>query len=355
MSLIVFYKLLAIFITVVIGWFAGRMRWLGPASGGMDPARMLSNAAFYIFVPALMFRTTARLDVASLPWATVGGYFVPALMTLFIGYGVMRWLRPPGRVAIDNTQNESAPNLSSSSSSGPSAAERAAAVPSVRAFAMTFSNSVQIGIPLSLALFGEAGLGLHITLVGLHALMVLTPATLLVELDLARARAGSAGQGRSSLWATLGSTVRSTVIHPVVLPVLAGLVWNAAGWPLPGPLDETLRLLASAVAPLCLVMIGLSLAYYGIGATWPAALGIALVKLIAMPATTLVVAHWGFGLAGLPLQIVVLMAALPTGSNPLIFAQRYRSAEAEATAAIVISTVGFVLTAPLWLALLVRF
>jgi malonate transporter and related proteins len=70
---------------------------------------------------------------------------------------------------------------------------------------------------------------------------------------------------------------------------------------------------------------------------------------------TLVVAHWGFGLSGLPLHIVVLMSALPTGSNPLIFAQRYRSAEAEATAAIVISTVGFVLTAPLWLALLARF
>lgn len=40
------------------------------------------------------------------------------------------------------------------------------------------------------------------------------------------------------------------------------------------------------------------------------------------------------------------------GSNALIFAQRYRSLEAQTTAATVLSTVLFVLTAPLWLALL---
>jgi malonate transporter and related proteins len=68
----------------------------------------------------------------------------------------------------------------------------------------------------------------------------------------------------------------------------------------------------------------------------------------------LVVAHWGFGLAGLPLAVVVMMAALPIGSNALIFSQRYETLEAEATAAIVFSTLGFVATAPLWLLILAR-
>jgi predicted permease len=40
------------------------------------------------------------------------------------------------------------------------------------------------------------------------------------------------------------------------------------------------------------------------------------------------------------------------GSNALMFAQRYRTDEAEATAAIVVSTLGFAATAPLWLAAL---
>jgi predicted permease len=54
----------------------------------------------------------------------------------------------------------------------------------------------------------------------------------------------------------------------------------------------------------------------------------------------------------MPLNVVVMMAALPTGTNALIFAQRYRSLEAETTAATVLSTILFMLSAPLWLWLL---
>ncbi len=72
MAWAIFYKLLAIFAVVGVGYVAGRMRWLGQP-GPNDPARTLSGAAFYIFVPALLFRTTARLDFAALPWRVVGG------------------------------------------------------------------------------------------------------------------------------------------------------------------------------------------------------------------------------------------------------------------------------------------
>ena len=336
MSLIVLNKLLAIFCTVALGWVAGRLRWLGEPAGGIDPARLLGNAAFYIFVPALLFRTTARLDVAGLPWATVVAFFVPVLLMLLAVYGVTHWRRR-GAVASDLE-----------------AGERAAAAPATQAITVVFGNSVQVGIPMAASLFGEAGLGIHIALVSLHALVLLTTLTVLVELDLARARAQH--EATASLLHTLRQTVRNTLIHPAVLPVLAGLVWQATGWPLPGVLDETLQLLGTAVAPLCLVLIGITLAYTA-GKTMAgavrAALGLALLKLLGLPALVLAVAHWGFGLGGLPLQVVVLLAALPSGSNALIFAQRYRSQEAETTTAIVLSTLGFVLTAPLWLALLV--
>jgi malonate transporter len=230
--------------------------------------------------------------------------------------------------------------------------ERAAAAPSARAIAATFGNSLQVGVPLAAGLFGEKGLGIHIALISLHALILLTVLTALVEMDLARARARH--EATAGLLRTLRVTLRNTIIHPVVLPVLAGMAWHATGWPLPGPLDETLQLLGTAVAPMCLVLIGLSLAYTGVGDRFGGAIAITLLKLIALPALVLAVAHWGFGLGGLPLQVVVMMAALPTGSNALIFAQRYRSQEAEATTTIVISTFGFVLTGPLWLAVLGR-
>jgi malonate transporter len=321
MSTLVFLKLLAIFVVVALGWVVGKARWLGDN----DPARVLANAAYYIFVPALLFRTTARIDLAAMPWGTVVAFFVPVLALLV---GVYAWERRANRGGALPT-----------------------AAPSVRAISATFGNSVQVGIPFAAALFGEAGLAIHVALVSLHALTLLTVLTALVELDLARERR-TLGHSNAHLLKTLGRTMRNTIIHPVVLPVLAGLAWNFAGVPLPAIADEILATLAQAVVPLCLVLIGMSLAYYGITGAARGAMVITVLKLLVLPAAVLAVARWGFGLSGLPLAVVVMMAALPVGSNALIFSQRYATLEAEATAAIVFSTLGFVASASFWLAVL---
>jgi hypothetical protein len=323
MTAAVFYKLIAIFIAVGIGWFAGRMRWLGDERRGADPARTLSNIAFYVFIPALLFRTTSRLDFGALPWATMTGFFVPVLVLLLIVYA---WERRRAR-------DEPLP-----------------AAPSVRAISSVFGNTLQVGVPMAAALFGETGLGIHITIVSLHTLTLLTVLTALVEMDLARARARH--EPHASALVTLKTTVRNTIVHPVVLPVLAGLLWNATGLGLPPVVDETLELLGSAVVPLCLVLIGMSLAYYGVRGSVRPAIVLSVLKLLLLPALVLVFARWGLGLTGLPLAVIVMMAALPIGTNALVFSQRYETLEGEATTAIVLSTVAFVATAPLWLAVL---
>jgi len=318
-------KLLAILVAVAIGFAVGRMRWLGGGEAGSqpgeagDPARVLANAAFYIFVPALLFRTTARLDTTALPWAFLFSFFVPVLLLIAGLYVVYRWLRKPGEGVV---------------------------TPSVRAITASFGNTLQVGLPVAAGVFGEKGLALHIAVVSLHALCILTLLTALVELDQARERSSG------SLAATLLQTVRNTVIHPVVLPVLAGLAWNATGLPLPAVADEALQSLGTAVVPLCLTLIGMSLAYYGWPRTWRGLGGLVAAKLLLMPAVVLGVGYGLLGLRGLPLAVIVMIAALPTGSNALIFAQRYRALEAEVTAATVVSTILYVATAPLWLALL---
>lgn len=314
MSLAIAAKLVAILLAVAIGWIVGRLRLLGEH----DPARVLANAAFYIFVPALLFRTTARQDLHSLPWVLLAAFFVPVIGLMLGVYAMHRWR------------------------SGP------VATPSVRAITAIFGNTLQVGIPVAAGVFGEAGLAIHVTIVSLHALTILTVLTLLVEIDLARAsRSGS-------LLATLGQTVRNTVIHPVVLPVVAGLSWSLSGLALPAVVDESLQTLGTAVVPLCLTLIGMSLAQYGWPSAWRGMLSLVALKLLVLPALIYGVAHYGFGLTGLPLAVIVMMGALPTGSNALIFAQRYRSLEAETTAATVLSTLAYVATAPLCLSLLAR-
>jgi malonate transporter and related proteins len=320
-STVVFLKLVAIFVVVALGWVAGKLRWLGDN----DPARTLSNAAFYIFIPALLFRTTARVDFATLPWGTLAAFFVPVLLLLVVVYAWQRRWNRSGRLP--------------------------AAAPSVRAISATFGNTLQIGVPMMAALFGEKGLAIHITIISLHALTLLTVLTALVELDLARERR-QLGHSNAHLLHTVGKTAKNTIIHPVVLPVLAGLIWNALFPPLPAIVDETLLTMSQAVVPLCLVLIGMSLAYYGMRGAAKGAVMLSVLKLLVLPAVVLAIGHWGMGLTGLPLAVVVMAASLPVGSNALIFSQRYETLEAEATAAIVVSTFAFVLTAPFWLAVL---
>ncbi len=317
MSSVLFLKLLAIFVTIAIGWLAGRTR---PFAGG-EAARILSNAAFYVFAPALLFRATARIDLAALPWHALAAFFVPVVAWMLVVYALQR-----RRV-------------------GPEPAR-----PAVRAITAAFGNNAQLGIPMAAALFGEAGLQLHVSVVSLHALILLTVLTLLVEQDVARAAARDGGTP-VPLGRTLWLTARNTVIHPIVLPVLAGMAWNLGGAAIPGPVDEVLQMLGTAVVPLCLVAIGLSLGHYGLRGAAGAAMALAAAKLVAQPALVLAVG-WLMGLRGLALTVIVMAAAMPTGANALMFAQRYRSGEAEATAAIVVSTLAFAATAPLWLLLL---
>ena len=317
MSSLIFLKLLAIFVIVAIGWLVGKLRWLGEH----DPARTLANAAYYMFVPALLFRTTARIDFKTMPWGTLVAIFVPMVAMLLAVYawqrrGLKRGTLPP-------------------------------AGPSVRAISAVFGNSVQVGIPMAAALFGETGLAIHLAIVSLHALVLLSLATTLVELDLARHN-----HADTHLASTLLTTARNTIVHPVVLPVLVGMAWNALGLPLPAVADEILQTLGQAVVPLCLVLIGMSLAYYGVQGAVKTAIGLSVLKLLVLPALVLSIAHWGFHLNGVPLAVVVMMAAMPIGSNALIFAQRYHALEAETTAATVFSTLAFVVTAPLWLTVL---
>jgi len=199
---------------------------------------------------------------------------------------------------------------------------------------------------MAAALFGERGLALHIALVSMHGLILLSLLTVLVESDLARAHGGR------THWQTLRSTLRNTVIHPVMLPVLLGLAFQLGGLNLHPVLDLTLQGLGSAVVPLCLVLIGVSLAAYGVRGRLLAAVQWSVLKLLVLPAAVLLAAHFGFGLQGLPLAVLVMMAALPVGSNALIFAQRYGVLQAESSSAIVISTVAFAASSTLWLAVL---
>ena len=323
MTLAVVYNLLALLATIALGWLVQRQGWLrrkvdvGDSGGAGHVAEVLGNAVLYLFIPALLFRTMVRQDLSAMPLRMLAAYFVPALVYALWVYAWQRFLLAQGGAA-----------------------------PATRAIAAVYGNSVQLGIPLVTALFGEPGLALHIAVVSLHGMVLLTTLTVLAETDLARAGA------TVSRWATLLTALRNTVVHPLLLPVLAGLLWNATGLGLHPVADQVLQMLSLPVVPVSLLLIGVSLALSGVRDRWRAAGPVIALKLLVLPALVLVTARYGFGLRGMPLSVLVMMAALPVGTNALVFAQRYNNLQGEASVAIVVSTLAFLATAGLWLAVL---
>ncbi len=304
-------KLLPIILLALAGYGFGRSK--SDESGALT--RSLTTIAFSLFIPALLFRTTAQVNLAELDVRALSAFFIPTVGLLLLLTGIARMRGGAVDLAL------------------------------VRALAATFGNTVQIGIPVVLAAFGERGLAIHASIIAVHALILLTIATALMEWT----RAGQNGTGSRSALATLGQMLRQTLIHPVILPVVAGFLCNVAGIRMPGPVDATLAIMAQAGVPLCLVLIGLSLAHYGVSGVIRPALKVSALKLLIHPALVALFAYWILPLEPMAAAVAVLCAALPAGSNALLFAQRYALAERETTAAIVISTVGYGLTITLLL------
>ncbi len=310
-------KLLPIFLLAFAGYLFGRSKAFDSGQVTLG----ISNVAFYLFVPALLFRTTARIDLASLQFQALAVFFVPSVLLLLA-------------VVLFERRRQTSADAAT-----------------VRALSMTFGNTVQIGIPVVVAAFGEAGLAIHATIIAVHALVMLTTATILIEWD----RRDRQTVGRiASIVGVLLPMLKQTLIHPVILPVVAGFAWNFLKLPLTGAVDATLIILAQAAVPLCLVLIGLSMAHYGIKGVIKPALTVSAVKLLVQPLLVALVAFWLVPLAPTVAAVTVLCAALPVGANPLLFAQRYNVAERETTAAIVVSTVLYGGTVTLLLAVLTR-
>lgn len=304
-------SLLPVVLLIGVGFGVGRARLVRPES-----VRDLSNLVFLVLTQALLFRTMSSVHLERLDMRPVFQYFLVATV-LFVA---MWWAH--GR-------NSRA---------------------SVLALASIFSNTLMIGVPLIGLAYGEAGLVLLFTLISLHALVLLTMATLVLELQIAREQAAATGQKRH-LWRTLGQAIRNALLHPVPLPILMGLLYAQTGWGLHPVVDKPLQLLGSAFGPMALVLVGITLSQTPMGKNLAAAVRLSLVKTLLHPVLMLAVG-WALGLRGMALSVMVVAAALPIGANVFLFAQRYQKEEDTVTAAVAVSTLMAMLGISVALALL---
>jgi predicted permease len=273
---------LPFFALVLLGYVAARKRWVPVES---IPA--FNGFLLYFAVPAMLFQFAAGTPFERL---ANGRYFLAwslagAATSLAVYAAMRRFFAQPTRDAA------------------------------FYGLAAAVSNSGFMGLPMIVALAGDAGAGP----------VILATATDLVVVS-------SIGLGLVG-----GGSPRRLLLNPFLNAMLLGGVFSGLHWTLPSPVNEFVRLLGTAAGPCALFAIGLSLVRPDAPLKTPMLAVPVAVKLLAHPLLVWI-AMRAFGVDSFATMIAVLTAALPSAGWVFIFAVRYKADAGRVSAAILLTT-----------------
>lgn len=187
----------------------------------------------------------------------------------------------------------------------------------VRAFlpAIMFTNCGNVGLPLCLLAFGEAGLALAVVYFAVSATLMFT-----------------VGAGLAS-----GSMTPSDLVKmPFLWATAAALVFLIAGIEPPKVVMNTTEMLGGLTIPLMLIALGISLANLKV-TSLPRSLSVSLLRLLLGFGVGLGVAHV-MELDKLATGVLVLQCSLPVAVFNYLFAHRYNHHPEEVAGTVVLST-----------------
>lgn len=290
-----------VFLLILIGALLGRLNF-----PGADIWPGIERLTYYLGFPSLLVH---RLALANFS-ATGLGQMALVISATLLTLSILIWLLSPWL------------------------AQTGAALTSIFQGGIRFNT--YIGLAAASALFGNAGLVWAAMAVGVMIPLVN------VLCILAFAIAGS----QANLSA--GRMARQLATNPLILSCLLGLGLNVSGIGLPGWSASTLDLIGATALPLGLLAVGVALTPRSLGGDINAILVSCLLKFVALPLLMLGFGYC-FALPPLALQVLLLLAALPTASSAFILA-RQLGGDTRLMANIITlqSLLGFV-SLPLWI------
>ena len=251
-----------------------------------DATRGLSLFVFNVAIPALLFKTTATMDMKNVaPWSLWGAFFgglaINWVLTSFVSRRVESLNFGGGATA---------------------------------SMATGFGNLAMLGTPLALSHFGQqVGVPLGLIL-SVHAPVLWTAATLHREI---------ARHSGNLNWASVGGELFKTLTrNAIVIALLAGALWRLSGLGMPAIPDKMLSMLADASIPTALLALGASLAGYSLRGSLQGMFSLMALKMVCFPLIVFILSHSLFPMSALYTKIAILLAAMPTGANAFLFAQR---------------------------------
>ncbi len=188
-------------------------------------------------------------------------------------------------------------------------------------------NVGNMGLPLCLLAFGEAGLALAVAYYATSAVLQFTAGV-------------SIASGRISTDVLFR--------NPVIWAIAAALVLLYAEIDLPRWIANTTEVIAGFVIPLMLMSLGASLTHLKI-ATFGRSLGLAVFRLSVGFGVGVGIA-WALDLEGIARGVVIIQSAMPTAVFTYLFASRAGSRPEEVGSIVVVSTILSFASLPLLLA-----
>lgn len=266
-----------------------------------DATKGLSRFVFDYAIPAMLFRTMAT---TALPETIQWGYLIS-----YFGGGYVAWIVGTLVSVL--------------------AFRARGAEPAIAGMTGAFSNVVLLGVPLVLTTYGDIATLPLFLIIAFHSWQLLSVVTIQAE----------AGIGAGAEMRRLPINVALGLVkNPIIIALLAGVLFNVLGGTLPHVVDSLTGMLGRAALPCAVFAMGASLAAYRVaGAVAVASVGTVL-KLVLHPLMVWLLATHVFTVEPLWRDVAVILAAMPVGVNVYLMAQRYQVAVAPATTAVLIST-----------------
>lgn len=104
----------------------------------------------------------------------------------------------------------------------------------VLGLAASYSNTVMIGIALIQFVYGEQGVAVLLALIAVHSLVMLSLATVVLELVTLREKEDGVGHPVQIMLASIWTTFK----QPMIFPIIAGLLYAQSGWGIPTVIDS---------------------------------------------------------------------------------------------------------------------
>ena len=261
-------------------------------------ARTMSKFAFYVTLPPFMFlKITASDPAAILNWGFIWRYESSTILIYLTAALIAQLLFRLGRLE-----------------SG------------IFGLNVAYPNYGYMGIPLAILAFGdEAALPM--------ALILFADTIVLLTLTACFVSGNEGGPV-----ATIKRISFTMIANPLVIAVLAGLLFSSSGLILPRIPQQLGTLLAGAAAPAALFALGATLFRQPVRAAAAEVSAISLLKLILHP---LLVALFFLGLPGqepLWVKVAILSSCLPVAANVFMLANHYGAYTGRTASAILMST-----------------